>query len=313
MTTSAWFQDLPVLGALSPEQAAAKLRQVDENEAATALERVETGATREAVSFGGPRGIQWPFGNKPWQHTAHAFGYLAPAPPSSDPLPIQHAGNIVPQADLKNSRIKITLNSLRVADYPGGGVHRVLFDFYARNQVPDSPAEYPHFNLTCRVQEGERAAILNLPIFVGLGVGTEGVDFRCLTVNVHNEDDESLLSFLESDTFKAGLQLATTVQPAIGPLSGMVMGLTRTIAGHRKNVPVQEFHLGLDFTTILGGARLAEGSYLAVQIPETFQTVWDWSEWVYNPNNGQVVNKESPTQLIPYNYLVFGISRYEGK
>ena len=41
MTTSAWFQDLPVLGALSPEQAAAKLREVDENGLADVLVGLE--------------------------------------------------------------------------------------------------------------------------------------------------------------------------------------------------------------------------------------------------------------------------------
>jgi hypothetical protein len=70
--------------------------------------------------------------------------------------------------------------------------------------------------------------------------------------------------------------------------------------------------MGLDFSPIPTRARLAEGSYLAVQIPETMHTVWDWGEWVYNPGNGRVVNKDDPTQLIPYNYLVFSISRYEG-
>ena len=90
------------------------------------------------------------------------------------------------------------------------------------------------------------------------------------------------------------------------------MALTKSIAGRNRNVPVQDFYMGLDFTNIPTGARLAEGAYLAVQIPETLQTVWDWSDWVYNPANGQVVNKADPKQLIPYNYIVFGISRYDG-
>ncbi len=312
MTTSTWFQDMPVLGALSPEEAAAKLRQIGEDEAATMLERVERDALQEMVSFSGTRGIRWPFGDKPWQHTAHAFGYLAPVPPGSDPLPIQHVGNIAADSTLKNSRIKITLNRLRVADYPGGGTHRVLFDFYAQNQVPGN-VEHLHFNATYRVHEGEQAAIVGYPIFVGLNVGTEGIVFKCFTVNVKNDADEAFLGFLESDAFKAGLQLASTAQPAIGLFSETALGLTKAIAARNRNVPVQDFYMGLDFGTIAAGARLAEGSYLAVQIPESFQTVWDWSEWVYNPNNGQVVNKDDPTQLIPYNYLVFGISRYEGE
>jgi len=307
-TTATWFDDLPVLGALPPEEAAAKLRQLGETEAAEALEEAEA---QEVVAYQMPRKLRWPFSARPWQHTAHAFGYLAPAPPGGAPLPIHHAGNIAADPTLKNSRIKITLNRLRVADYPGGSTHRVLFDFYAQNQV-EGNVEHLHFNATYRVREGELAAIVGYPIFVGLNVGAEGVVFKCLTINVKNDDDEAFLGFLESDAFKAGLQLASTAQPAIGLFSETALGLTKGIAARNRNVPVQEFYMGLDFSSIAAGARLAEGSYLAVQIPETVHTVWDWNEWVYNPANGRVVNKEDPSQLIPYNYVVFGVSRYEG-
>lgn len=236
MARSQWFDDLPVLGKMTPAEAAAKLREVGENEAAEALEAAAGKGVRGGEAFGA-RPSWWPFQDKPWQHTAHAFGYLAPAPPGDDPLPIKHAGNIAPDAGLKKSRIKITLNRLRIADYPGGGTHRVLFDFYAQNQVPGGP-ENLHFNATFRAREGQRAAVIGYPIFIGLG---------------------------------------------------------------------------LDFGGTAMGARLAAGDYLAVQIPESFATVWDWSEWVYAPNTGQVVNKKDPAQLIPYNYIVFGVSRYEGE
>jgi hypothetical protein len=244
-------------------------------------------------------------------NTAHAFGHLAPAPPGDKFLPIRHAGNIEPEAELRGGRVRITLNALRVAAYPGGGIHRVLFDFYGRHQAADT-AEDLRFNATFRVQEGQRAAILGYPIFVGLGVGTAGIAFRCFTVNVKNDDDERLLGFLESDVFRAGLQLATTAQPAIAPLAGMARGLTEMVAKRHRNVPVQDFYLGLDFDQNPAGARLATGSYLAVQIPEAMQAVWQWDDWAFNPGNGLVVNRVDPAQLIPYNYVVFGVSRYEG-
>ena len=75
---------------------------------------------------------------------------------------IRHAGNIDPDVSLKNSRIKVTLDRLRVAAYPGGGVHRVLFDFYAQNQIPGD-VEHLHFNVTVRAKEGEQAAIIGYP------------------------------------------------------------------------------------------------------------------------------------------------------
>lgn len=307
MATTTWFEDLPVIGKMQPGKAAAKLREVGDDNAADALE----GGLAKGEGF---RGLArpWPFQDKPWQHTAHAFGYLAPVPPGSSAQPIQHAGNIAPDALLKKARIKITLDGLRVAAYPGGGMHRVLFDFYAQNQV-GSGVENLHFNATYRVQEGERAAIIGYPIFVGLNVGSDGVAFKCFTVNVQNDQDEAFLGFLESDVFKSGLKLAQVVQPAIAPLSEIAVGLTKSIAARNRNVPVQDFYMGLDFSAIAMRARLAEGSYIAVQVPEKLQTVWNWTDWVYSPANGQVVNKADATQMIPYNYIVFSVSRYEGE
>jgi hypothetical protein len=308
MTAPIWFDDLPVLGKLPPAQAAAKLREVGENKIADTIEAAKD--TRDFQTFGALSRFL-PFQNRQWQHTAHAFGYITPSPPGSEPLTIRHAGNIEADPTLRNSRIKISLDRLRVADYPGGGTHRILFDFYAQNQVSRG-IEHLHFNATYRVRENEEAAIIGYPIFVGLNVGIEGVVFRCLTVNVKNEDDEALLGFLESDVFKSGLMLATTAQPAIAPLSSMAIALTKSIARRHKNVPVQEFYIGLDFTKMPFRARLAEGSYIAVQIPEAFERVWDWDEWVYHPKSGQVVSRDDEAKLIPYNYLVFSVSRYVG-
>ena len=305
MNELAPFSDLPVIGQLSPDRAAAKLRELGEDDAAAQLESPDAG---QAASFGAS--ARWPFRDRPWQHTAHSFGYLAPLAPGSGPAPIQHAGAIAPDSTLKNSRIKITLDRLRVAAYPGGGTHRILFDCYAQNQIADNP-EHLHFSFTYRVREGEQAAVVGYPVFVGLGVGTEGVAFKCFTVNVRNDQDESFLGFLESDVFKAGLKLAATAQPAVALFSQMALGLTRSIASRHRNVPVQDFYMGLDFSSIATRARLREGSYIAVQIPETLERVWDWSEWQYHPSTGHIVNKEDPTQLVPYNYLVYSISRIE--
>ena len=187
----------------------------------------------------------------------------------------------------------------------------MLFDFSAQNQIPGTP-EHLHFNATYRAREGEQVGIIGYPRFVGLSVGTEGLGFECFTVNVKNDADEAFLGFLESDVFKDGLRLALAAQPAIAPLSGMAFGLTRAIAKRNRNVPVQNFSMGLDFGNVPTSARLAVGSYLAVQIPEKLATVWSWDDWEYDPRNGQIVHRDHPTKLIPYNYVAFGVRRYEG-
>ena len=309
MDTSTWFDDMPVLGNMPPEEAAVKLREMGEEETAAAL---ETAQETQAQTFKlGGRKSWWPFQDKPWQHTAHTFGYLAPVLPGSGPLPIRHVENIPADPGLQGARIKITLNRLRVAAYPGSGMHRVLLHFFVQNQVPGK-AEHVHFNATYRVHEGEHAGVQGYPIFTGLNVGQEGVTLKCRTINVRNDQDEAFLSFLDSDVFKAGLHLVTAAQPVIAPFSEMALGIAKTIAARHRNVSVQDFDLGLDFSTIPMRGRLAEGAYLAVQIPESFQAVWDWNEWVYLPAKGLVVKRDDHQELIPYNYLVFGISRYEG-
>jgi hypothetical protein len=308
MTDSDWLDGFPVIGELPPEVAAVKLREVGEDELAEALAEAPQAAP-EAFGVLSWLGIG---GDRAWQHTAHAVGYLPPAAgPQAGLLEIQHAGNIAPDEGLKGVRVKLTLDGLRVADYPGRGMHRVLFDFAARNQT-DQGAEQLHFSTAYPVREGEEAAVLGRPIFTGLQAGAEGLFLQCLTVNVLNEGDEALLRFLDGDAFTSGLQLLTTAQPALGPFVALTLGLTQTIAKRHRNVPVQKVDLGLDFSPIPLRPKLAEGSYIAVQIPQSDQTVWDWDDWRYNPANGHLTSTEDPALLIPYNYFVVSISRYSG-
>ncbi len=308
MTDGDWLASLPVIGSLPPEVAAVKLREVGEDELAQALEEAPEAAP---TSFGvlSRLGIGR---DRAWQHTAHAIGYLAPAGgPQAGLLEIAHAGNITADEALDGARIRVTLDGLRVADYPGRGRHRVLFDFAARNQT-DTGIEQVHFNTTYPVKEGEQAAVLGRPIFAGLQVGGEGLFLQCATVNVLNEGDEALLGFLEGDAFQGGLQLLTTAQPALAPFAALTVGLTETVAKRNRNVAVQAVDLGLDFSRIPVRPKLAEGSYIAVQIPETLHTVWDWQDWGYDPVTGHLVSTEDRGLLIPYNYFVVSISRYHG-
>jgi hypothetical protein len=294
------FSDLTVIGRMPPQEALEKLKEMGE-------EGIPLAGT--AAGEAPSNRYIWPFSDRAWQHTAHAFGFL-PIDGKRAPGSISGIGNIDADSSLKNNKVKITLNRFRVADYPGRGNHRVLIDFYARNQVQDQTEDL-HFNATYRVRDGERAPIAGYPIFLGLNVGANGLAFHCHTVNVKNDDDQSLLDFLDSDVFKAGLKLTTSLQPAIAPLASMALGLTKSIARRNQNVSVQDFYLGLDFEGTAMGARLAQGDYIAVQIPESFKRSWRWEDWAYDPESGMIVEKNTPDKLVPFNYLVFGVSRYE--
>jgi len=247
-----WLSRLPLITSLPPDEAAAKLREIGEDEMADGLaeESQDTEGTYTWVpKFGTGR-------RRTWTNQAHTIGYLAPvAGPASEPLPIRHAANILPDDTLKGARIKLTLDELRVADYPGRGKHHILFDFSACNQT-EQGSEQLHFNAHYEVADGERGAVRGRPIFTGLQVGGEGIFLQCATVNVSNDDDEKLLRFLDGAAFQAGLQLVTTAQPALAPFSALAVGLTETIAKRSRNVPVQTVDLGLDFSQIAPQPRL---------------------------------------------------------
>ena len=295
-----WFEDIPVLGRMPPEQAIAKLAELGER---VPLDAPAASGAEQTYGLGD-------FFNRGARYTAHVFGYIDPNSARSELVPVHHASNIDPDRSLKNARIKLSLGRLAVADYPGGGNHLVLFDFCGRHQAAKQMHDL-HYNLLVRATQGQRAGVLNHPIFVGLKVGGEGVQLRCYTVNIKNEDDEALLQFLDSDVFQAGLKLVNVAQPALAPLSKMAYGLTRGLAKRHRNVPVQDFRLGLDFTRQPFGACLREGAYVAVQVPSQFQSTWDWNDWVYSPATAEMVERRAPTATIPYNYVVFTVARSE--
>jgi len=255
--------------------------------------------------------LLWQGSKKPkaYEYTNHAFGFIpADAAGGQQLVDIKEAGNIAPDASLKGRNIKITLDRLRVFEYPGGGVHQVLFDFFGRHQTPGSEEDI-HFSQTYRALEGQGAGITGYPVFVGLKVGAEGVKFRVRTINVKNEDDEKLLAFMNSDPFKNGLQLINATNPMSSVVTKFATGIVDGIAKKDRNIPVQEFDMGLDFNAgIRTRAKLSEGSYIVVQEPEI---AWDWTKWAYSPATGQVVSRTDPTKTIPYNYIVFSLSKIE--
>ena len=195
------FADLPVLAKMKPADMAAKLRELGETKAGEAIEEELSGEGFGVISLRSV--IDRILGRRIWMGTSHRFGFLPMSEQPSKQIAIHHAGAIKADKSLRNSPLKITLNQLRVADYPGGGTHRILFDFSAKNHVAKVTEEL-HFNSTFRVKQGQQAAVVGYPIFLGLNVGADGVAFSCRTVNVKNDGDESFLKFLESDVARSG-------------------------------------------------------------------------------------------------------------
>jgi hypothetical protein len=304
------FEGISPIGAVPLEQAASMLEELGDGASATSVRAALKSQTGQRNLGGGvnPYSLGSILG-KPakWAHSAHTLGFI-PAGGNQGVQQILNAGSIAADAGLKGQPLRVALNALCIASYPGFGQHHVLLDFYAQSQAGEG-TEHLHFNASYRVHDGEHSGVIGQPIFIGVQAGAGGLSLRCLTVNVKNEDDERLISFLDRDVFKAGLKLLKTAQPAVAPLSEMALGLVTGLAKRARNVPVQDIYLGLDFGSTAGGARLAQGTYVAVQIPETQALAWRWDDWVFDHAAGRIVLKSDKTTLVPYNYLAFAVEQ----
>ena len=295
------FDDVPVVGlwdSESVEQQLASLESIEVSDRYTDSLLSETGFNHQQIAS---------CNNKLYLCTEHIFGFIESGPYTSDTVSIVHAGTIEPDTSLRNSRIKITLDRLRVADYPGKGEHEVLFDFYAQNQI-GGETEHVHFHQKYRVLEGSGAGVIGYPIFIGLNVGAEGVSFVGYTINVRNKGSSKFLRFLDSDESRSGLKFIDSLNPAIPTLSKLAIGITKMVANTRHNVPVQDFFLGLDYSDISTRARLAEGSYIVVQVPDKASI--NWNDWAYLRSRGILYSKKNATLDIPFNYVIISVTRY---
>jgi hypothetical protein len=304
------FGDIEVIGKIPLDEAALSLDALGDVDGAEVVRKAidEQNSQRRLQGGVQPYSLATILGRRAkWAHTAHTLGFIPPNQDGVHACPIANAGSIPADRALAGQPLRISLNALRIASYPGFGMHSVLFDFYVQSKTTDGKHEDLHFNAVYRGQEGEHAGIVGQPIFHGVVPSEGGLGLRCLTVNIKNEADEKLIAFLERDVFKSGLRLLKTAQPAVGPLSEMAYGLITGLAKRARNVPVQDVYLGLDFGSTAGGARLAKGTYVAVQIPERLGFNWKWDEWVFDHSAGRIVLKSDGVTLVPYNYIALGI------
>jgi hypothetical protein len=296
----------------SPADIAQKLHEIGDEEAAQVYQR-RADHTAEALEsrFLPPRA---------YLNSQHQVGFIPRFTPGTERFqPVVAASNAPADPSLKNGRINIRLDHLRIYEYPqpllglGGNSHTILFTFEARNQLPGG-SEAVAFNQTYRARSGQDTAVTGNPIFIGLSVGADGVVFSCKTVNVANSSDEQLVGAINSEAATLGLNLLTTAQPALAPFVGVARGLCNSLATRRRNTAVQEITLGLDFESGATGARLAVGSYVVVQVERANEITW--SDWRYDTETGTVVRTnlaegEDP-YVLPYNAIVFRVSPYGG-
>jgi hypothetical protein len=252
--------------------------------------------------------ISWPWNREPraWEHSRYAFGFIPETIVGTENIEISEAKNIVADLSLKNSQITVSLDFLRAFEYPGKGIHRVLFKFNANNHQENN-VQNVSFNQTFSIQEGDSAPISGYPIFIGLNTGPNVVQFDVEIVNVSNDNDDKFLETMESGVVKNGMTLLNSVNPIIPIITEYATGITKMIAGRNKNREIIAPKMGLYFGTNATKMKLAKGSYIAIQVTNDF----DWTQWHYSRTQGVIQSKDGAVKDLPYNYFVFSVSATE--
>ncbi len=291
-------EDERVLGECSPAEIAAYLRDIGDEESAVRLER-------QAARPQG-QGLGAYFGRDQYLYKGLVVGFV-PSDVSSRGV-IRDANAIEPETDLKGRRVKITLDQFFVQAYPGNGTHRILCEFAGQNQIADDTEELK-FTLMVEAADGQPTGVVGKPIFMGLTIGDDGLNFRGQTVNVGNDTDDLILDALNGEAFKGGLTLATTLQPALKPFVGLATSVVKATIKRSRNKPVFKFDVGLDFNARNLSARLRRGSYVVVQCNDE---EWDWSRFEFATETRRVIRK-SDGRSLELNYFVIGIDDFAGE
>ncbi len=287
--------DVRVLGECGPEEIAAYLSDIGDEEAAERFRR----AGVQGQGFGRYLGMDQ------YAYTGVLVGFVPPG--SGETSAIANAAEIEADVGLKGARLKLTLDGFFVQSYPGNGKHRILCDFAGQNQLAGDTEEL-RFALTVEANDGQSAGIQGKPIFMGVTVGEDGLQLRGQTINISSAEDDVILDALNSDAFKAGLALVTTAQPALRPFVGLASSVVKAAANRSKNKPVFKFEVGLDFNQNNLSARLRRGTYVVVQSAEES---WDWGRFKFARNTRTVLRKTDGAGL-PLNYLVLGVDDFAG-
>lgn len=295
-----WFGPDEPIGDLDTQEAVGQLRAIGDETGADELAAATARGTADTYGVGDL--VRRLFNR--YVKTTNICGFL-PATGADKIVPVTSAPA---SGELCGKPLKITLDGLHVASYPGAGRHSILFDFALQGQEQQGLKDQLfHFNARFQATDGETVPVHNFPLFLGVTPAAEGITFGFQTVNVSSSYNDGLLDFLNTDVFKTGMSLLSAAAPPLAQISEMAVGLTRWLASQSKNVKVQEFRQGLDFTPGRLGAGLALGTYIVAQIPLEYQNEWAWSDWAIDPNVIRLVARGATDSPLDFNHVMFGI------
>ncbi len=275
-----------------------QLKILNEDEVRTQL---RGGAPRVATDTFGPGSglVEWIV--YPFRNVTHLVGFFDGAGPlrsaSEAPDPLQPGVSV-----------RMLLDRLHVHRYPGFGPHSILFEATLVWDTGEKDGAKAHFARQLTVGRGA-AAIGGWPLFSEMTVPERGITLAFQTINLSSRLDKALAEALGSKEFDQGLKLVTGSLPAVAQVSSLVRGLIEWSASRSDNCAVQQVDIGLDARKPgAPGARLAEGSYVFLQVPQTMADVWYFDEWEWNSDKNAIVNRDNGDPLAA-NHFIVSVSR----
>ncbi|KTQ98253.1 hypothetical protein NS226_01550 [Aureimonas ureilytica] len=272
------------------------------------LRGVGDDATADALrgSGGTGQGLRALTGFRPYLATGQALGYV-PTQVTDDLVTMVDAAEVDGDRSIVGTRLKVTLDHFYAAGYPGFGTRKILCDFEGKNQIA-SEDEPLRFGTTLEVRDGQNAGISGVPIFLGMTVGENGIQFEGRTIYVKNDLDDHIMSIFESDAYKRGISLLDRVQPALTPLAAATGNVIKFITTRKHNKQIFSFAMGLDFDGSATSNRLRYGSYVVVQ--DSGGERIDWSKLRWSRKTRQIVDATSGEPRTDWNFLVLGVSPF---
>ena len=274
------------------------------------------GAIEERSATGRPRLPRrldrwWPFRDRAWQHTAHAFGFL-PAGRNGR----RAAARSRRSAPCSRPGAAKQPGQDRAQPAAGGGLPRRRHPPRAvRLLRPEPGARQRRGAALQRHLPGARGRARRgrrLPDLRRAERRTGGRGFPLPHRERANDADEAFLDLSEGDAFKAGLKLATTAQPAIAPLANMALGMTKAVATRNRNVAGARLLCRPGLRRHRHGRAPGAGRLHRGADPGEPTPVSGAGTTGSIAQQRLIVEPGRRGKLIPYNYVVFGVSRYEG-
>lgn len=247
----------------------------------------------------------------PWEYSRTEIGFI-PKKNAGDPdlIEVKSASDISPDLTLRDELLNINLAYLVCYDYPGKGQHDAFFGYNAAPIGPSSKINDKDFsfNQNFIVNESDEPALKSIPIFNGLGSGTEGVIMNCVIYNVSNKNDQKVAQVFESG--KKGLDILNVATPAISIVSSIADEALRIIRSNHNNIEIHNVKLGLHFNDNGTDLQLRQGTYIAMNVPKCIDGQlfeFDWSNYEFNRTNGKLKGKGNTS--IKQNYIVFTVTK----